>query len=109
MEGIVTQIVGALSPSALPIVVLCLGGLYLWFRFGRIEKDREQTKAARDKDSLDIHDAILKLQFEMSNLKGITDLQRETLEDLRKQMTIVVKELAELNCSIKMILEEKRK
>ena len=109
MEGIVTQIVGALSPSALPVVILCLGGLYLWFRFGRIEKDREQTKAARDKDSLDIHDSILKLQFEMSNLKGITDLHRETLEDLRKQMCIVVKELAELNCSIKMILEEKRK
>lgn len=109
MEGIVTQIVGALSPSALPIVVLCLGGLYLWFRFGRIEKDREQTKAARDKDSQDMHDSILKLQFEMANLRGITDLHRETLEDLRKQMTIVVKELAELNCSIKMILKEKHK
>lgn len=109
MEGIVTQIVGALSPSALPIVVLCLGGLYLWFRFGRIEKDREQTKAARDKDSQDMHDSILKLQFEMANLKGISDLHRDTLEDLRKQMGIVVKELAELNCSIKMILEEKRK
>lgn len=109
MEGIVTQIVGALSPSALPIVVLCLGGLYLWFRFGRIEKDREQTKVARDKDSQDMHDSILKLQFDVSSLKGISDLHRDTLEDLRKQMGIVVKELAELNCSIKMILEEKRK
>ena len=108
MEAL-TQVIASVPPSALPVVVLCLGGLYLWFRFGRIEKDREQTKAARDKDSQDMHDSILKLQFDVSSLKGISDLHRDTLEDLRKQMGIVVKELAELNCSIKMILEEKRK
>jgi hypothetical protein len=108
MEAL-TQVIAAIPASALPLVVVIVAVTYLFFKFKGTEKDREQTKAIRDKDSQDVHDSILKLQFEMANLKGITDLHRETLEDLRKQMTIVVKELAELNCSIKMILEEKRK
>ena len=100
MEGIVSQIVGALSPSALPIVVLCLGGLYLWFRFGRIEKDREQTKATRDKDSLDIHDKLLTHDFKISNLQGIVDLHRDKLDSIDKQLAIVNRELVKLNLSV---------
>jgi len=100
MEGIVTQIVGALSPSALPIVVLCLGGLYLWFRFGRIEKDRELTKATRDKDSLEIHDKLLTHDFKLSNLQGIVDLHRDKLDSIDKQLSIVNRELVKLNLSV---------
>lgn len=100
MEGIVTQIVGALSPSALPIVVLCLGGLYLWFRFGRIEKDREQTKASRDKDSLEIHDKLLTHDFKLTNLQGIVDLHRDKLDSIDKQLAIVNQELVKLNLSV---------
>ena len=108
MEAL-TQVIAAIPASALPLVVVIVAVAYLFFKFKGTEKDRAVTKVARDKDSQDMHDSLLKLQFEMANLKGITDLHRETLEDLRKQMTIVVKELAELNCSIKMILEENRK
>ena len=108
MEAL-TQVIASVPPSALPIVVVILGLAYLYFKFNKVEKDREATKQQRDKDSQDMHDSILKLQFDVSSLKGISDLHRDTLEDLRKQMGIVVKELAELNCSIKMILEEKRK
>lgn len=108
MEAL-TQVIAAIPASAFPLVVVIVAVAYLFFKFKGTEKDRAETKVARDKDSQDMHDSLLKLQFEMANLKGITDLHRETLEDLRKQMTIVVKELAELNCSIKMILEEKRK
>jgi len=100
MEGIVTQIVGALSPSALPIVVLCLGGLYLWFRFGRIEKDRELTKATRDKDSLEIHDKLLTHDFKISNLQGVVDLHRDKLDSIDKQLSIVNRELVKLNLSV---------
>lgn len=108
MEAL-SQVIAAIPASALPLVVVIVAVAYLFFKFKGQEKDRAVTKVARDKDSQDMHDSLLKLQFEMANLKGITDLHRETLEDLRKQMCIVVKELAELNCSIKMILEEKRK
>lgn len=100
MEGIVTQIVGALSPSALPVVVLCLGGLYLWFKFGRLEKDREETKNQRDNDSQEIHDKLLTHDFKISNLQGICDLHRDKLDSIDKQLSIVNQELVKLNLSV---------
>lgn len=100
MEGIVTQIVGALSPSALPVVVLCLGGLYLWFKFGRLEKDREETKNQRDTDSQVIHDDILKLKFDVTNLQGVTALHRDRLESIDKQLSLVNQELVKLNIQV---------
>lgn len=100
MEGIVSQIVGALSPSALPVVVLCLGGLYLWFKFGRLEKDREETKNQRDNDSQDIHDKLLAHDFKISNLQGIVDLHRDKLDSIDKQLAIVNQELVKLNLSV---------
>ena len=100
MEGIVSQIVGALSPSALPVVVLCLGGLYLWFKFGRLEKDREETKNQRDNDSQQIHDKLLTHDFKISNLQGIVDLHRGKLDSIDKQLSIVNQELVKLNLSV---------
>ena len=100
MEGIVTQIVGALSPSALPVVVLCLGGLYLWFRFGRLEKDRQETKNQRDNDSQEIHDKLLTHDFKISNLQGIVELHRDKLDSIDKQLSIVNQELVKLNLSV---------
>lgn len=52
MEHIVTTLIGALSPSALPIVVCVLGCCLIYFKIG---KERKQTKTERDneKDELD--------------------------------------------------------
>ena len=100
MEGIVTQIVGALSPSALPIVVLCLGGLYLWFKFGRLEKDRQETKNQRDNDSQEIHDKLLTHDFKISNLQGIVELHRDKLDSIDRQLAVVNQELVKLNLSV---------
>ena len=98
-----------ISPSALPLVVVLLGGFWIYRRTQNIEQARKITKAERDLDSQKMHDDILKLQFEMTSIKGVVDLHRETLSDLQKQMQLVVKELVELNCSIKLILDERRK
>ena len=98
-----------ISPSALPLVVVLLGGFWIYRRTQNIEQARKATKIERDLDSQKMHDDILKLQFEMTSIKGVVDLHRETLSDLQKQMQIVVKELVELNCSIKLILDERRK
>lgn len=100
MEQIITSIVSALSPSALPVVVLCLGGLYLYFKFGRMEKDRQETKTARDNDSQEIHDKLLTHDFKITNLQGIVDLHRDKLDSIDKQLAIVNQELVKLNLSV---------
>lgn len=100
MEQIITTLISALSPSALPVVVLCLGGLYLWFKFGRIEKDREDTKLQRDKDSQNIHDTLLKHSFEITNLKGLVDLHKDRLNSIDHQLSLVNEQLVRLNMSV---------
>lgn len=52
MTDIVTAIVSAISPAALPIVVCVLGCCFIYLKIG---KDRKQTKEERDgqKDELD--------------------------------------------------------
>lgn len=102
MEQLIPQILPYIGPSALPLLIVVL--FYI-----KIKNDRAKTKVERDNDSQQMHDDVLRLKFEMTSVKGVIDLHRETLNDLQKQMQIVVKELVELNCSIKLILEERRK
>lgn len=100
MEQIVTTLISALSPSALPVVVLCLGGLYLYFKFKGMEQDRNTTKVNRDADSQAIHDDILKLKFDVTNLKGIANLHRDKLDSIDKQLGLVNQELTKLNIQV---------
>lgn len=102
MEQIITSLISSLSPSALPVVVLCLGGLYLWFKFGQIEKDRKETKVERDEDSQEIHDDILKLKFKVSELEGRTVHHADLLEDLREQVATLNSNISKLTVQIEM-------
>lgn len=100
MEQIITTLIGAISPSALPIVVLGLGGLYLYFKFKGMEHDRNTTKVNRDADSQAIHDDILKLKFDVTNLQGIVNLHKDKLESIDKQLGLVNQELVKLNIQV---------
>ena len=102
MEQIVTTLIGALSPSALPVVVLCLGGLYLYFKFGRMEKDRQETKAQRNADSQEIHDDLLKLKFKVNELDGRTVHHADLLEDLREQVATLNSNISKLTVQLEM-------
>ena len=102
MEQIVTTLISSLSPSSLPVVVLCLGGLYLWFKFGQIEKDRKETKVERDEDSQEIHDDILKLKFKVSELEGRTVHHADLLEDLREQVATLNSNISKLTVQLEM-------
>ena len=102
MEQIVTTLIGALSPSALPVVVLCLGGLYLYLKFNKVEKDREVTKQQRDSDSQAIHDDILKLKFKVSDLEGRTVHHADLLEDLREQVATLNSNISKLTVQLEM-------
>lgn len=105
MEQIITTLISAISPSALPIVVLCLGGLYLYFKFKGMEHDRNTTKVNRDADSQSIHDDILKLKFDVTNLQGIANLHRDKLDSIDKQLGLVNQELVKLNIQIEHLAD----
>lgn len=50
---------------------------------------RNSTKADRDKDSQELHDAVLKIQFKQSELDGRTVHHAEILDSLTQQINIL--------------------
>lgn len=98
-------IVSAISPSALPLVVVILGGLYLYMKFRKIESDRIETKQQRDSDSQTLHDDVLKLKFDVSNLSGIVDLHKTKLDSIDQQLAIVNQELVKLNVQVEHLVK----
>lgn len=100
MNDIVQLIISSISPSALPIVIVIIGIAYLYFKFNKLEKDRDNTKSARDSDSQEIHDKLLTHDFKLAELAGIVELHRDKLDSIDKQLTIVNTELVKLNVQV---------
>ena len=65
-----------------------------------MEKDRKDTKVARDNDSQEIHDTLMKHTFQISELQGISDLHRDKLDSIDNQLGIVNQELVKLNIQV---------
>lgn len=104
-ESLITAIITNISPAALPLVVVIVAALYFYFKFKGIEQDREVTKVNRNADSQAIHDDILKLKFDVSNLSGIVDLHKNKLESIDQQLAIVNQELVKLNVQVEHLVE----
>lgn len=100
MTEAITSLIAAIPPSALPIVVVIIGIAYLYFKFSKMEQDRNTTKVNRDADSQAIHDDILKLKFDVTNLQGIVNLHKDKLESIDKQLGLVNQELVKLNIQV---------
>lgn len=96
----ISALISAIPPSALPIVVVIIGIAYLYFKFSKMEQDRNTTKVNRDADSQAIHDDILKLKFDVTNLQGIVNLHKDKLESIDKQLGLVNQELVKLNIQV---------
>lgn len=102
MTEILSQLITTLSPSALPLVVVILGGLYIYKKIGN---DRAITKSERDKDSQELHDKLLTHDFKISNLEGIVNLHKDKLESIDKQLAIVNQELVKLNVQVEHLVK----
>lgn len=108
MEAIVTSIVSALSPSALPLVVVIVVGLYFYFQLKNVESDRLTTKEARDKDSLELHDKVLNLEFRSTQNKDNISLLFEQVSDSNKQIALLNTQLATVLTKMDSVIDTLR-
>ena len=86
------------SPSALPLLLVVL--FYL-----KIKNDRKKTGEARDADSTELHDKILKHDFLIGQLKDNQTLQAQVLEDLRDAVSAMNVGVAKLEVSVSSLTE----
>lgn len=107
MEQESTQFVSMISsvdPHSLPLVVVIIAIAYLYFKFRKVETDRLETKQQRDSDSQNLHDDVLKLKFDVSNLNGVVNLHKNKLESIDQQLAIVNQELVKLNVQVEHLV-----
>lgn len=96
--------VGSVDPHSLPLVVVIIAIAYLYFKFHKVEADRSETKLQRDTDSQNLHDDVLKLKFDVSNLNGVVDLHKNKLDSIDQQLAIVNQELVKLNVQVEHLV-----
>ncbi len=90
-------------------VVMCLGNLgaliKVWTDNVKLRNDRAQTKEARDKDSLELHDKVLKLEFSCSQLKDQQTLTATVVDDLRDQCATLNTNIVKLDMAVANLTE----
>lgn len=81
-------------------VVAVLGAIAVFIKsradVGSIRAERSETKAERDKDSQQMHDDILKLQFQSQRNRDDIALLFQQLADSNKQVSLLTQQLAEV-------------
>lgn len=90
-------------------VVMCLGNLgaliKVWTDNVKLRNDRAQTKEARDKDSLELHDKVLKLEFATTQRKDQQALTTTVVDDLRDQCAALNTNIVKLDMAVANLIE----
>ena len=89
--NIVTTIVSAISPTALPIVVCVLGCVFIYLKIG---KDRKQTKTERDNinEALDLRLTIC--EHDITFMKEQNQVFADKLDRILSELTEIKVSLA---------------
>lgn len=91
MEQIITTVISAISPAALPIVVCVLGCCFIYLKIG---KDRKQTKAERDNinESFDLR--LTLCEHDITFMKEQNQVFADKLDRILDELTAIKVELA---------------
>ena len=91
MEALIPQIIAAISPSALPIVVCVLG---LGFIYWKINSQRKETKVKRDSDYDSLDKRVTLLEHDCDFMKQQHALFGQKLDKILEELTNIKVELA---------------
>jgi peptidoglycan hydrolase CwlO-like protein len=71
----------------------------------KVKADRTETKVNRDKDSLELHDKILKHDFLIAQLKDQQSLTATVVDDLRDQCAALNTNIVKLDTNVANLTE----
>lgn len=91
MEQVITQVIAAISPSALPIVVCVLGLGYIYWK---INSQRKETKLKRDADYESLDKRVTLLEHDCDFMKQQHALFGQKLDRILEELTNIKVELA---------------
>lgn len=91
MEQIITTVISAISPAALPIVVCVLGCVFIYLKIG---KDRKQTKTERDNISESFDLRLTICEHDITFMKEQNQVFADKLDRILDELTAIKVELA---------------
>lgn len=77
----------------------------LWGDIQKTKADRASTKEQRDKDSIELHDKVLKLEFMTTQLKDQQALTATVVDDLRDQCSTLNTNIVKLDMAVASLTE----
>ena len=91
MEHIVTAIVSAISPAALPLLVCVLGCVYIYFK---IQSQRKVTKEERDIQKDELDKRLTLVEHDVCYMKQQHALFADKLDRILSELTEIKVNLA---------------
>ena len=91
MSAILTAIVSAISPTALPIVVCVLGCVFIQLK---IQSQRKVTKSERDNQSDELDKRLTLVEHDVEFMKEQNALFGQKLDRILEELTAIKVELA---------------
>lgn len=91
MEQIITTVISAISPAALPIVVCVLGCCAIYLKIG---KDRKQTKTERDNINEAFDLRLTLCEHDIAFMKEQNQVFADKLDKILEELTAIKVELA---------------
>lgn len=98
MESALASLLPTIGAPAIAVIFV----VYLYLK---LTNARKETKVERDKDSQELHDAVLKLQFEVTNIKGDFAQQHNVNDDLNKQIIELSKAVAQFSVAVETLTQ----
>ena len=103
-----TELWAALIGACVLLLTNLAGLVKVWGDLTKTKADRIAVGQARDKDSLELHDKILKHDFMIAQLKDQQSLTATVVDDLRDQCAALNSNIVKLDTNIANLTEAVR-
>ena len=100
-----TELWAALIGGVVLLLTNTAAAIKMWAELQKTKADRASTKASRDKDSQDLHDAVMKNTWEITQLKDMSGHRDQVIEQLQQQITILNSTMATTNVKLDNLVE----
>lgn len=102
MVELIEKVLPYIPASTIPVILVVLGGIYI---YKKIDSERKVTKELRDKDSLEVHDTLMKHSFQITQLKDQQALISTVVDDLRDTCSQLNTNIVKLDTNVQNLTE----
>ena len=100
-----TELWATLIGAAVLLLTNTAAAVKLWGDVQKTKADRIQTAQLRNKDSADLHDAVMKNTWEIQALKDMSGHRDQVIEQLQQQISILNSTMATTNVKLDTLVD----